>query len=122
MSDPHDKRAVVVLTRLARFNAKVQGLVSGILLGGIIFLATNWLVLKGGSPVGPHLALLGQFFVGYRVSFGGSLIGLAYGFVTGFVAGYLLATLYNWFGARRELKGSNMHQRDAGRPAGNSAR
>ena len=25
--------------------------------------------------VGPHLALLGQYFIGYRVSFVGSLIG-----------------------------------------------
>ena len=82
----------------------MQGLVSGILLGGAIFLATIWLILKGGEPVGPHLALLGWFFVGYRVTLVGSLIGFAYGFATGYIAGYLLATLYNWFGARRETK------------------
>jgi hypothetical protein len=94
--------AAIVLTRLARFNATVQGLVSGILLGGVIFLATIWLILKGGEPVGPHLSLLGWFFVGYRVTFVGSLIGFGYGFLAGFIAGYLLATLYNWFGVRRE--------------------
>jgi hypothetical protein len=89
--------ATIVLTRLARFNATVLGLVSGILLGGLVFLATIWLILKGGEPVGPHLALLGWFFVGYRVTFVGSLIGLGYGFVAGFLAGYILARLYNWF-------------------------
>jgi hypothetical protein len=80
----------------------VQGLVSGILFGGVVFLATIWLILKGGEPVGPHLALLGWFFVGYRVTFVGSLVGFGYGFVTGFLAGYILARLYNWFAVLRE--------------------
>ena len=46
--------------------------------------------------VGPNLALLGQFFLGYRVTFMGSLIGFVYGFGCGFVTGYLVASLYNW--------------------------
>jgi len=93
--------AKIVLTRLARLNATVQGLVFGILFGGVIFVATNWLVLTSSGPIGPHLALLGQFFIGYRVTFVGSLIGLAYGFITGFLAGYFMAIMYNLFGARR---------------------
>jgi hypothetical protein len=104
MADLKRGRADIVLTRLARFNATVHGLTGGILLGGAVFLATNWLILKGGEDVGPHLGLLGQFFVGYRVTFVGSVIGLAYGFVTGFLTGYLAATLYNWFGMRRQAK------------------
>ena len=104
MPDLDDSSADIVLTRLARFNATVQGLVCGLLLGSIIFVATNWLILKGGEPVGPHLALLGQFFIGYRVSFVGSLIGFGYGFATGFIAGYMVATLYNWLGVRRETR------------------
>ena len=52
-----------------------------------LFVATNWLVLKGGAPVvGPHLALLGQFFIGYRSRSLGSLIGFAWAFACGFVA------------------------------------
>jgi hypothetical protein len=112
MADLDNGSADVVLTRLVRYNATVQGLVSGIMLGGVIFFATNWLILKGGEAVGPHLALLGQFFVGYRVTFAGSLIGFGYGFATGFIAGYLVATLYNWFGARgerRREKARNRH-------------
>jgi hypothetical protein len=76
-------------------NAKVLGLVLGLLLGLIIFMATNWLVIKGGDPVGPHLALLGQYFIGYRVSFWGSLVGFGYGFALGTLCGALIGWIYN---------------------------
>jgi hypothetical protein len=91
-----------VLVQLLYLNARVQGVVVGLLFGFAIFIATNWLVLKGGQVVGPHLALLGQFFIGYRVSFVGSLIGFAYGFVAGYILGYLGARLYNAFTSLRE--------------------
>jgi hypothetical protein len=93
-----DKKALeeIVLTRMVRLNATVQGVVTGLMAGLGIFVATNWLVIKGGEVVGPHLALLGQFFIGYRVTFGGSLIGAAYGFVCGFVVGASVAKMYNW--------------------------
>ena len=94
----------VVLTRVMRLNANINGLVAGIMVGLGIFVATNWLVLKGGDVVGPHLGLLGQFFIGYEVSFGGSLIGFAYGFATGFSVGYLIARIYNWVVDVRENK------------------
>jgi ABC-type dipeptide/oligopeptide/nickel transport system permease subunit len=86
----------VVLTRLLRLNAMVQGVVTGSVAGLAIFIATNWLVLKGGDVVGPHLSLLSQFFIGYRVSFVGSLIGFAYTFVAGFIVGYGVTGMYNW--------------------------
>jgi hypothetical protein len=85
----------VILTRVVRLNAKVHGLVTGLVAGMLIFIATNWLVLKGGRQVGPHLALLGQFFIGYRVTFVGSLIGFAYAFACGFIIGYSIAWMYN---------------------------
>src|SRR5215470_2385923 len=94
----------IVLTRLLLLNAWVQGLVTGLVLGLGVFLATNWLVLKGGDVVGPHLALLSNFFIGYQVSFAGSLIGFAYGFVGGFVIGYAVATIYNSIATLREHK------------------
>jgi hypothetical protein len=94
----------VVLTRVMRLNANVNGLVTGLMLALGIFVATNWLVLKGGDVVGPHLGLLGQFFIGYEVSFWGSLIGFAYGFAAGFSLGYLVARLYNWVADVRENK------------------
>ena len=101
-----DEKALeeVVLTRILRLNATVQGLVSGTVAGFAIFIATNWLVLKGGYVVGPHLSLLSQFFIGYRVTFFGSLIGFAYAFVAGFIGGYLIARMYNWIAGLREDK------------------
>jgi hypothetical protein len=81
--------------RLMRLNALFSGLAAGILLGTGLFVATNWLVLKGGPVVGPHLRLLGEFFIGYDVSFVGSLIGFAYAFVLGLAGGAVIASLYN---------------------------
>ncbi|MCK5204417.1 MAG: hypothetical protein KAR15_11120 [Desulfobacterales bacterium] len=60
-----------------------------------IFIATNWLVIKGGDPVGPNLQLLSQYFIGYRVSFFGSIIGFVYGFVVGTLCGALIGWVYN---------------------------
>ena len=78
-----------------RLNANILGLVLGIITGLGIFVATNFLILKGGKVVGPHLALLANFFPGYRVTFLGSIIGLGYGLLTGYVAGFIVATIYN---------------------------
>ncbi len=87
---------------VVRFNSKLLGLVLGAITGLIIFIATNWLVIKGGhiAPngeyvVGPHLQLLSQFFIGYRVSFLGSIIGFAYGFAVGTLCGSLIGWVYN---------------------------
>jgi hypothetical protein len=85
----------------------VQGVVAGLLVGLGIFIATNWLVIKGGETIGPHLALLGQFFLGYRVSFAGSLIGFGYGFMSGFGIGYFVAAVYNRLADFRESKRRN---------------
>jgi hypothetical protein len=94
----------LVLVELMRLNGVILGLILGLLLGLGVFLATIILLFKGGEPVGPHLALLGQFFIGYRVTFAGSIIGLLYGFGFGFVIGYMIASLYNWLANFREKR------------------
>ena len=76
-------------------NSRVLGLALGLVFGLGVFVATNWLVIKGGKPVGPHLQLLGQYFIGYRVTFVGSFIGMAYGFAVGTMAGALVGWIYN---------------------------
>lgn len=83
------RRAVV------RLNGNILGPVLGVIGALIIFSATNFLVLKGGEVVGPHLSLLNQFFIGYSVTFIGSLIGAIYAFITGYVSGLLIGWIYN---------------------------
>ena len=96
-----DELEELVRTRVLRTNAPSLALAVGLVAGALLFVATNWLVLKGGDPVGPHLGLLSQYFIGYQVSFRGSLIGFAYAFVTGFGGTYAGARLYNWVVDRR---------------------
>ncbi len=84
-------KAVVLL------NARLFGIVLGILFGTGLFLVTNFLVLKGGEHVGAHLGLLSNFFPGYRVTFLGSIIGFCYAFVLGFLTGGIIGSVYNKF-------------------------
>jgi len=90
-----EDQSKALMTRTMWLNARVISVSLGLVCGVFIFIATNWLVIKGGDPVGPHLQLLGQFFWGYRVSFVGSLIGFGYGFLVGFVSGGLIGLIYN---------------------------
>jgi hypothetical protein len=76
-------------------NARAWGISFGLLAGGALFLATNFLVIKGGVQVGRHLSLLSAFFPGYSVSFGGSLIGFVYAFVCGWALGRIIGAVYN---------------------------
>jgi hypothetical protein len=101
MEAPPDDIEPSLTVRILRLEAVVQGVAWGLVAGLTLFLATNFLVLKGGRVVGPHLSLLRQFFIGYEVSFVGSLIGFAYAFACGFVAGYLVSLVYNRVARRR---------------------
>ena len=90
--DPLDN---LIVESLAKLDGLALGISMGTLFALAIFLATNLLIFKGGDQIGPNLALLNQYFIGYEVTFGGSLIGLAYGFVSGFIIGWLIAFLRN---------------------------
>jgi protoporphyrinogen oxidase len=71
----------------------------GLALGGVsglyLFLATMFLIVKGGNMVGPNLSLLSQFLPGYRVTVGGSFLGMLYGLGIGFMSGWSFAKLRN---------------------------
>ena len=102
MGNIESKREEKLFSSVLRFNLKFLGLTLGLLLGFVVFIATNWLVIKGGhiTPegkyvVGPHLQLLSQFFIGYRVSFLGSIIGFFYGFALGTLCGSVIGLIYN---------------------------
>jgi hypothetical protein len=94
MSESDQELEQLVEDRLLRVNALSFGVVTGLLGGLGLFLATNWLVIRGGAHPGPHLGLLGQYFVGYSVTFPGSLVGFVYGFLVCFGAAWTGAWLY----------------------------
>jgi hypothetical protein len=91
----------LLFSTVLRLNAKVIGLAMGLLCGLAVFVATNWLVIKGGERVGAHLQLLSQYFIGYRVTFWGSFIGFAYGFALGTLGGAFVGWVYNKISAFR---------------------
>ena len=98
----HGAREEKLFSGILMLNAKVVGLALGVIFGLGIFVATNWLVIKGGERVGPHLILLSQYFIGYRVTFLGSFIGAAYGFALGTICGALMGWIYNKIAALRQ--------------------
>jgi hypothetical protein len=98
MSNPD---ATAIRSTMLRLNARAWGISFGLLLGLGLFVATNFLVLKGGPDVGAHLGLLSAFFPGYRVTFLGSLLGFMYAFVLGYGLGRVIGEVYNRLALRR---------------------
>lgn len=82
-------------------NKKAFALANGILWAIAVFLATIYVLVKGG---GNTLVLLQQFLWGYSISFGGAILGLIYGFVWGFIYGWIFAWLYNLTGKEKVEK------------------
>lgn len=80
---------------IARIQTGVLTIVFAAICGLALFLITAWLVLKDGPEVGAHLRLLSNYFPGYSVTWGGSVIGLFYGALVGGVIGWLIGTIYN---------------------------
>ncbi len=91
----HELNDEALVGAVLRFSGKILGLSLGVITGLIIFVATNWLVIKGGDVVGSHLQLLSEYFIGYSVTFAGSFVGMVYGFVMGYLAGLIIAWIYN---------------------------
>lgn len=89
---------------VARIQAGVLAVVCALLGGAGLFLMTIWLVIKGGPNMGQHLQLLSQYFVGYSVSWNGSLVGLFYGALTGGIIGWSIGKIYNSIAALRHRR------------------
>ena len=68
--------------------------VSGALLGGGLFVATNWLWFRYGNP-SPHLELLSYYLPGYSANFADSFAGAFWLFLYGFIAAFALAWIYD---------------------------
>lgn len=73
------------------------GLATGIVFGGILFMATLWTILLPVETVKAplNLGLLSHFFYGYSISWKGTIVGGLYGFVVGFLLGWMFAAFRN---------------------------
>lgn len=80
---------------VARLRSGILAVVFALVSGTGLFLATAWLLVRGGDPVGPHLSLLGQFFLGYRVSWPGAFVGFVWAAGVGAVVGAAVGWTYN---------------------------
>ena len=84
----------ILARSVIKLDGHLLGLTFGIMCGLTIFIATDFLVIKGGNNVGAHLSLLSQFFPGYSVTFLGSLCGTVYGFIFGYICGWIVGVVY----------------------------
>ncbi len=78
-----------------RIQAMALAVVCGLVCGLGLFGATVWLLIRGGENVGAHLSLLGNYFIGYSVTWAGSFIGLLYGILVGGLIGWSIGKIYN---------------------------
>ena len=80
---------------IARIHAGILALIFALIGGSGLFIMTVWLIVKGQKNVGQHLQLLGQYFIGYTVTWVGSIVGFFYGALLGGIAGWLIGWIYN---------------------------
>ena len=78
----------------APLDKRAFGVAIGVAAGLVIFAVTAIDLALHSSPW-PGLELLNQYLAGYRVTWPGALIGMAWGFVVGFCAGWFVAFIRN---------------------------
>jgi hypothetical protein len=79
----------------AKYDAVALGSAIGMLSGALVFLATAALLIKGGDSIGPNLSLLGQYLLGYEVSWTGAFLGFFEAGAFGYGFGWTLASMIN---------------------------
>ena len=90
-----DSERAVISAAIVRLQAGILALVCGLLTATGLFVATVWLVIRGGANVGQHLGLLSNYLPGYSVSWGGAVLGFLYGLIVGGAVGGLFGWTYN---------------------------
>jgi len=85
----------ILTAAFARLDSVALGLAVGIVCGIGLFFATAVLLLKSGDTIGPRLALLQHYLIGYRITWIGSLVGLMEATIVGYVIGHVCAWLHN---------------------------
>lgn len=99
--DAMGERALI-RAAVVRMRARIMALVFGMVGGASVWVATAWLLMRGGPNVGAHLGLLGHYFPGYTVTWGGAFLGFFYGALVGAIVGFAVAWIYNQIAERRE--------------------
>ena len=94
--DHQVKRAV------AHLKAGILGLVFGLIFGVGLFAMTAILLIENGPNTGYHLSLLGNYFIGYNVTWKGAFIGFLWAFAVGVIIGWTIGMIYNWLVAIRD--------------------
>jgi hypothetical protein len=84
---------IPLLRSFAPLHRRAMGVAWGVVLGGLLAVATTVPVIKGNDFL--SFGLLAQFFWGYSVSWRGVFIGLLWGFGVGFALGYGFALIRN---------------------------
>ncbi len=84
-----------VMRAVARLKAGILGLVFGLIFGVGLFAMTAILLIEKGPNTGYHLRLLGNYFIGYTVTWNGALIGFLWAFATGALIGWSIGFVYN---------------------------
>ncbi|MCK5438946.1 MAG: NAD(P)/FAD-dependent oxidoreductase, partial [Gemmatimonadetes bacterium] len=90
----------VLAAAFARYDSLALGLAVAIVSGVGLFLATAWVLLRAERDSAEMLALIGQYLLGYEVSWGGAVLGFMgaglFGFVVGFGVGWLINLIIGW--------------------------
>ena len=88
----------VLMAAFGRIDVVALAVAMGTVLAVLLFVMTIALLIKGAPPdlrVGPHLSLLGIYWPGYSVSWGGAVIGAVYAWIVGALLGIVWAVLWN---------------------------
>jgi len=90
------EREVMPAVNLAfsRLHKAAFGVATGV-AGAILMAAITVMVLVSPRARGFPLDLLGEYFAGYTVSWGGVFVGMGWGFLVAFVGGWFLAFCRN---------------------------
>jgi uncharacterized membrane protein YedE/YeeE len=83
-----------LLLAFAPIHRRALGVACGLVLGGLLSIATLVLVPRRHDR-DFSLDLLGQFFKGYSVSWQGVFVGFLWGMAVGFIFGWSLALIRN---------------------------
>jgi protoporphyrinogen oxidase len=85
----------VLAAAFARYDPLALGAAVGIVAGVGLFVATVLVLLRAPGDQGRMLGLLGQYLLGYEMSWVGAGIGLLGAGIAGFAFGWLLARMIN---------------------------